>query len=127
MNEGLLRFEGIVGYATNDADEASHFFEHTLGLALAAEDGGLRFYPLSDALTLAVDVTGAGAGDPPYMLFSTTRLVEAGEHFLQRGCQIRELPWAPTAAGFIARSPEGHTVCVVDEASLDDAGAAPDA
>lgn len=87
MNEGLLRFEGIVGYATRDAEEAAHFFEHTLGLELAAEDGGLRFYPLSDALTLAVDATGAGAGEPPYMLFSTTRLVEAGEHFLQRGCQ----------------------------------------
>lgn len=117
--ERLLRFEGIVGYATADAEEAAHFFEHTLGLDLAAEDGGLRFYPVSEGLTIAVDVTGAGGGQPPYMLFSTTRLVEAGEHFLQRGCQIRELPWAPGAAGFMARSPEGHTVCVVDEASLD--------
>jgi hypothetical protein len=120
VNEGLLRFEGIVGYATADAGEAAHFFEHTLGLALAAEDGGLRFYPVSDGLTVAVDVTGGNAGTPPYMLFSTTRLVEAGEHFLQRGCQIRELPWAPAAAGFMARSPEGHAVCVVDEASLGD-------
>jgi catechol 2,3-dioxygenase-like lactoylglutathione lyase family enzyme len=119
VNESLLRFEGIIGYATADIEEAAHFFEHTLGLELAAEDGGLRFYQIADGLTVAVDVTGAGAGQPPYMLFSTTRLVEAGEHFLQRGCQIRELPWAPGAPGFMARSPEGHTVCVVDEASLD--------
>lgn len=119
MNEGLLRFEGIIGYATAGAEEAAHFFEHTLGLDLAAEDGSLRFYRLGETLTLAVDVTGGDA--PPYMLFSTTRLVEAGEHFLQRGCQIRDLPWAPGAAGFMVRSPEGHTVCVVDEASLGDA------
>ncbi|HYM15049.1 MAG TPA: hypothetical protein VEZ14_05780 [Dehalococcoidia bacterium] len=122
MNQGLLRFEGIIGYATASAEEAAHFFEHTLGLELGADDGGLRFYPLAENLTLAVDVTGGDAA--PYLLFSTARLVEAGEHFLERGCQLRELPWAPGGAGFMARAPEGHTVCVVDEASLDggDAG-----
>jgi hypothetical protein len=119
VNDDLLRFEGVIGYATADGGEAAHFFEHTLGLTPAAEDGGLRFYPLAEGLTLAVDVTGRSAGEPPYMLFSTSRLVEAGEHFLNRGCQIRELPWAPGAAGFLARAPEGHTVCVVDESSLD--------
>lgn len=113
-----LRFEGIVGYSTGDAEEAAHFFEHTLGLQAAAEDAGLRFYELAGGLTLAVDISGASAGDPPYMMFSTSDLVAAGEHFLQRGCVIKELPWAPGAAGFIARSAEGHTVCVVDESSL---------
>ena len=115
-----LRFEGIIGYATGDAAEAAHFFEHTLGLEPAGEDGGLRFYELGEAMTLAVDISGASAGDPPYMMFSTPDLVAAGEHFLQRGCAIRELPWAPGAAGFLARAPEGHTVCVVDESSLGD-------
>ncbi len=115
-----LRFEGIIGYSAGDPEEASHFFEHTLGLTPAAEDSGLRFYELGEGMTLAVDITGASAGEPPYMMFSTADLKAAGEHFLQRGCAIRELPWAPGAAGFIARSPEGHTVCVVDEASLDD-------
>jgi len=114
----LLRFEGVVGYAAGGTEEACHFFEHTLGLSLAAEDGGVRFYPLTEGLMLAVDASGRSAGEPPYLLFSTTQLVEAGEHFLNRGCRIRELPWAPGAAGFLARSPEGHTVCVVDESSL---------
>ena len=27
-----LRFEGVIGYSTADAEEAAHFFEHTLGL-----------------------------------------------------------------------------------------------
>jgi hypothetical protein len=120
MGDGLLSFEGIIGYAAGGGEEAAHFFEHTLGLSPAAEDGGLRFYPLADGLSLVVDVTGRAAGDPPYLLFSTQRLVEAGEHFLQRGCAVRELPWAPTAPGFMARSPEGYTVCVVDESTLDD-------
>jgi catechol 2,3-dioxygenase-like lactoylglutathione lyase family enzyme len=113
-----LRFEGIIGYATADAPEAAHFFEHTLGLPLAGDDGGMRFYELPGGLTLAVDVSGASAGDPPYLMFSTADLVRAGDHFLQRGFAIRELPWAPDAGGFIARSPDGHCVCVVDEASL---------
>ncbi len=95
-----------------------HFFEHTLGLALTAEEGALRFYRLDAALSLAVDTAGPAAGEPPYLLFSTRDLVRAGEHFLQRGCQIRELPWAPGAAGFMARTTEGHTVCVVEEAAL---------
>ena len=118
MSDELLHFEGVIGYATASAGEAEHFFEHTLGLAPALEDGGMRVYPLAEGVSLAVDISGNSAGEPPYMLFSTTRLVEAGEHFLERGCRIRELPWAPGAAGFLARSPEGHTVCVVDESSL---------
>lgn len=118
MSDDLLRFEGVIGYAAADAASAAHFFEHTLGLTPAADDGALRFYPLAEGVTLAVDTSGDAAGDPPYMLFSTTRLVEAGEHFLNRGCQLRQLPWAPGAAGFIARSPDGYAVCVVDEASL---------
>jgi hypothetical protein len=118
VSDELLHFEGVIGYAAADGAEAEHFFEHTLGLAPAAEDGGLRFYPVADGLTLAVDISGDSAGDPPYMMFSTSRLVEAGEHFLNRGCQLRPLPWAPGAAGFLARSPQGHTVCVVDESSL---------
>lgn len=117
MAEGLLRFEGVIGYATAGEEEAAHFFEHTLGLTLAAQEGALRFYPLAEGLTLTVDT--AGAGGPPYLLFSTRSLVEAGEHFLQRGCHVRELPWAPPGSGFLARSPEGHTACVVDAASLE--------
>jgi hypothetical protein len=117
-----LSFEGVVGYATGDADEAAHFFEHTLGLAVAAEDAGLRFYSLGEGVAVAVDITGHSAGDPPYLLFSTGDLEAAAEHFLQRGCQVKSLPWAPDAAGFLARSPEGHTVCVVDERSLADDG-----
>ena len=123
MSDELLHFEGVIGFGAADGAEAAHFFEHTLGLSPAAEDGGLRFYPVADGLTLAVDISGDSAGDPPYMLFSTSRLVEAGENFLNRGCQLRQLPWAPGAAGFLARSPQGHAVCVVDEASLGDDGA----
>ena len=118
MNDDLLHFEGVIGYAAAGREAAAHFFEHTLGLTAAAEDGPLRFYPLAEGLTVAVDISGDADGDPPYMMFSTTRLTEAGEHFLNRGCQIRQLPWAPGAAGFIARSPDGYAVCVVDEASL---------
>jgi catechol 2,3-dioxygenase-like lactoylglutathione lyase family enzyme len=118
VSDVALRFEGIIGYSVGDTEEAAHFFERTLGLALAATDGGLRFYQLSDAVTLTVDVTGGSAGEPPYLMFSATDLVAAGEHFLERGCAVRGLPWAPAAAGFLARSPEGHTVCIVDEASL---------
>ena len=118
MSDELLRFEGVIGYAAADAASAAHFFEHTLGLTPAAEEGPLRFYPLTERLSIAVDISGDSDGDPPYMLFSTTRLTEAGEHFLNKGCQIRQLPWAPGAAGFIARSPDGYAVCVVDEASL---------
>ncbi len=123
MSDDLLRFEGVIGYAAADSASATHFFEHTLGLTPAAEEGALRFYPLNEQLSIAVDISGDSDGDPPYMLFSTTRLTEAGEHFLNRGCQIRQLPWAPGAAGFMARSLEGHTVCVVDESSLSDGDA----
>jgi hypothetical protein len=115
-----LRFEGIIGFATADREEAVHFFEHTLGLARSGEEGALLFYPLGHDLSVTVDTAGASAGDPPYLLFSAADLVGAGEHFLQSGCAIRPLPWAPEAPGFLARSPEGHTVCVVDAAALGD-------
>ena len=121
-----LSFEGVVGYSVGEAEEASHFFEHTLGLELGAEDGTLRFYALGQGMTLAVDVSGGSAGEPPYLLFSTPDVTAAAEHFLGLGCQVKELPWA-TGAGFIARSPEGHTVAVLDATALasdgeDDAG-----
>jgi len=114
-----LTFEGVVGFGAQDAEDAAHFFEHTLGLPLGAEDGAMRFYQLSDDLSLMVDASGALAGEPPYLVFSTPDLTAAAEHFLQRGCAVRELPWA-TGAGFLARAPEGHTVCVVDEAVIGD-------
>jgi len=119
-NTPPLRFEGIVGFATADREEAVHFFEHTLGLARSGEEGGLLFYPLGEAMTVTVDIASGSAGQPPYLLFSTDDLVGAGEHFLQAGCVIRPLPWAPEAPGFMARSPDGHTVCVVDAAALGD-------
>ena len=89
-----------------DGEEAAHFFEHTLGLELGAEDAGMRFYQLGDGTTLMVDATGRAAGDPPYMLFSTADVVAAAEYFLERGCAVKELPWA-TGAGFIASTPGG--------------------
>ncbi len=121
MNEQppALTFEGVVGYGVQEPEEAQHFFEHTLGLELGGEDGGLRFYTLAGGLTLAVDATGGMAGEPPYLLFSSPDVTAAAEHFLQRGCQVRELPWA-TGAGFLARAPEGHTVCVIAETALQD-------
>jgi hypothetical protein len=51
-------------------------------------------------------------------MFSTPDLTAAAEHFLQRGCSVRELPWAE-GAGFLARSPDGHVVCVVGEEALE--------
>jgi predicted enzyme related to lactoylglutathione lyase len=120
LEANLLSFEGVIGYSAGDGEEAAHFFEHTLGLELGAEDGGMRFYALSEGVTLTVDVSGGMAGQPPYLLFSSPRVVEAAEHFLQRGCQVRELPWAPSGAGFFARSPEGHTVAVIDGSALED-------
>ncbi len=119
VRQGLLVFEGVIGFGARDIEEAAHFFEHTLGLAPGADEGGLRFYHLSDALAVAVDVTGAYASQPPYLLFSTSNLAEARDHFVQRGCQIRELDWGAAGGGFLARAPEGHTVCVLDEAALD--------
>jgi hypothetical protein len=44
--------------------------------------------------------------------------VKAAEHFLERGCAVAELPWAK-GAGFLARSPEGHTVAVVSAEALE--------
>jgi catechol 2,3-dioxygenase-like lactoylglutathione lyase family enzyme len=122
MTNGMLRFEGIVGYGVGDTAEAVHFFEHTLGLAAAGEDEGLRFYGVGEGVALAVDVSGRSSGEPPYLLFSTGDLEAAAEHFLQHGCAVRELPWAPGAPGFLARAPEGHTVCVVDASSLAEDG-----
>ena len=120
MADPLFTFQGVIAYSAGDEEEASHFFEHTLGLELGAQEGGLRFYALAGSMTLTVDVSGAAAGEPPYMLFSTTNVVEAAEHFLQRGCHVRELSWAPGGAGFLARSPEGHTVAIIDATALGD-------
>jgi hypothetical protein len=114
-----LRFEAVIGYATSGGEEAAHFFEHTLGLEMGAEDAGMRFYQLGDGTTLMVDATGRAAGDPPYILFSTPDIVPAAEYFLERGCAVKELPWA-TGAGFIASTPEGHTVAVIAEGALSD-------
>lgn len=113
-----LRFEGLVVYSVGDAEEGAHFFEHTLGLQPAAADGALRLYPLSETMTLALDVSGEAAGDAPYLVFSARDLTAAAEHFLGLGCHVRELPWA-TGSGFLARSPEGRVVCVVEEAALE--------
>ena len=114
MNGPQLRFEGVIAYNAGDLEEAAHFFEHTLGFEPSGEEGPLRFYGLGDGITGAVDLSGAMAGEPPYLVFSAPDLTAAAEHFLQRGCQVRELPWA-TGSGFIARSAEGHTVCVVQD------------
>ncbi len=119
MEERLLTFEGVVGYGVSEPAEAVHFFEHTLGLELGAADGSLRFYPLGDGTTAAVDVSGQMAAEGPYLLFSTPDLTKAAEHFLERGCQVKELPWA-AGAGFLARAPEGHTVCVLASEALTD-------
>jgi hypothetical protein len=110
-----LTFEGVIGYGARDQEDAAHFFEHILGLASTAAEGPLRFYGAGD-LSIAVDVTGALAGEPPYLVFSTPDLTAAAEHFLERGCSVRELPWAP-GDGFLARSSDGHTVCVVSGAA----------
>ena len=108
----------MIGFAVSEAEEAAHVFEHTLGLGPGVDDGDLRLYQLPQGLTLVVDTSGALAGTPPYLLFSTPNLTEAAEHFLQRGFQVGELPWA-TGRGFLAVSPEKHTVCVLDRASLE--------
>jgi len=116
-----LTFEGVVGYGVREPEEASHFFEHTLGLEVAGEEGGLRFYGLGSGMAVAVDVSGGMAGEPPYLLFSAPDVTAAAEHFLERGCAVKELPWA-TGAGFLARSPEGHTVCVIQADEAADGG-----
>jgi predicted enzyme related to lactoylglutathione lyase len=115
----MFTFAGVIGYSAGDDEEAAHFFEHTLGLTLGAEESGLRFYELAGGVTLTVDVSGAMTGQPPYLLFSAENLVDAAEHFLQRGCQVRDLPWT-SGGGFLAQSPEGHTIAVVDARALED-------
>ena len=121
VSDGLLAFEGVIAYGTRDAEEAAHFFEHTLGLGPAAGDGDVRFYALSEGLALAVDTGGGYAGLPPYLLFSTGDLDAARQHFLRRGCDVVEMESGGEAGGgFFARAPEGHTVCVVDRTSLED-------
>lgn len=117
MSPPKLKFEGVIGYATADAEEAAHFFEHTLGLELGADEDGMRFYPLGEGTTAVVDATGRAAGQGPYLLFSTPDVVTAAENFLERGCTVAELPWAQ-GAGFLARSPEGHAVAVVAEEAM---------
>ena len=69
-------------------------------------------------MAVAVDVSGGAAGDPPYLVFGTPDVTAAAEHFLQRSFAVRELPWA-TGAGFLARSPEGHTFAVIEDAEGD--------
>jgi predicted enzyme related to lactoylglutathione lyase len=118
-----LQFESIIAYSTGDAEEAAHFFEHAVGLTLRGEDGGVRFYQLDEDTTLMVDTTGRSPGAPPYLLFSADDLVEAAEHFLERGCAVRDVPWAQ-GAGFLASTPEGHTVAVISAAALEAAGEA---
>jgi len=115
-----LSFEGVIAFPAADPGEAVHFFEHTLGLAPAGEDGALRFYQLAEGIALALDASGE-SGDAPYLVFSVEDVTAAAEYFLQEGCQVRELPWA-TGSGFLARSAEGRTVCVVDVRALEDGG-----
>jgi catechol 2,3-dioxygenase-like lactoylglutathione lyase family enzyme len=121
VSEGLLQFEGVIAYGTADADEAVHFFEHTLGLAPAA-GGDVRFYPLAGDLALAVDTGGGYAGLPPYLLFSTHDIEGARDHFVRRGCEIADMAATDGDAveGFFARAPEGHTVCIVARDALED-------
>jgi catechol 2,3-dioxygenase-like lactoylglutathione lyase family enzyme len=79
-----LSWEGVVGYGAQDAEDAAHFFEHLLGLRRSGDDEGtLRFYAAGD-LSIAVDVSGALAGEPPYLVFSASDLTQAAEHFLER-------------------------------------------
>jgi hypothetical protein len=35
----MFTFEGVLGYSADDAEEASHFFEHPLGRELSAQEG----------------------------------------------------------------------------------------
>jgi hypothetical protein len=114
MDAPKLTFVGVIGYSVAEAEEAAHIFEHTLGLQLAGEEGTLRFYSLGEGQAVAVDLSGAAAGEAPYLVFSVADIDGAAEHFLQRGFSVRELPWA-TGAGFLARSSEGHTFAVIRE------------
>jgi len=114
MSGPRLTFIGVVAYSVAEPEEAAHVFEHTLGLPVAGEEGVLRFYSLGGGVALAVEVSGATAGDPPYIVFGAADLTAAAEHFMQRGFAVRELPWA-SGAGFLARSPEGHTFAVIED------------
>lgn len=116
----MLTFEGVIGYAVSEPEEAAHFFEHTLGLQLGAQEGALRFYAVGEGLTLSVDVSGLDTGASPYLLFSTDDVPAAADHFVERGCQVRPLPWAPEGRAFIARAPEGHAVAIIDADLLRD-------
>jgi catechol 2,3-dioxygenase-like lactoylglutathione lyase family enzyme len=116
----VLTFEGVIGYAVSEPEEADHFFEHTLGLQLGAQDGALRFYAIGEGLTLTVDVSGADTAASPYLLFSTEDVPAAADHFVERGCQVRPLSWAPEGRAFIARAPEGHIVAVIHAELLRD-------
>ena len=93
MADPVLTFEGVIGFGSQDAEEAAHFFEHTLGLELAGDEGALRFYRLSDDVAIAVDASGGYAGQAPYLLFSSPDVPAASAHFVRRGCAVRELPW----------------------------------
>jgi hypothetical protein len=114
MDGPKLTFVGVIGYNVAEAEEASHVFEHTLGLEPSGEEGSLRFYELGAGNALAVDVSGAVAGEPPYLVFAAVELTAAAEHFMQRGFQVKELSWA-SGSGFLARSPEGHSFAVIQE------------
>lgn len=109
-----LTFIGVIAYNASEPEEASHIFEHTLGLRPSAEEGSLRFFDLGSGNAIAVDVSGASAGEPPYLVFAAADLTAAAEHFMQRGFNVRELPWA-TGSGFLARSPEGHSFAVIQD------------
>jgi hypothetical protein len=117
-----LTFVGVVGYSVAEAEEAAHVFEHTLGLAPSGEEGVLRFYDLGSGNALAVDVSGATGGDPPYLVFESRDLTAAAEHFMQRGFNVKELVWA-VGSGFLARSPEGHSFAVIQQEDAVDEGA----
>jgi hypothetical protein len=114
-----LQSEGVIVYTVADREEAYHLFEHTLGLTRTGEDGEIVFFDAAGT-TVAVHVSGEESGAAPYLVFSSGDLVASAEHFLHRGFQVRPLPWAPEGGGFLARSPEGHGVAVVDERLLED-------
>lgn len=120
MTDPPLTFEGVITYHAANGEQAAHFFEHTLGLELAADDGGVRFYAPGGGLTIAVHV-GSDSAEQPSLLFSTADLTAAAEHFLSKGCQVRELPWA-AGSGFLARAPVGYTVAVIGESALASGG-----
>ena len=122
MDGPKLTFVGVIGYNAAEAEEASHVFEHTLGLEPSGEEGSLRFYDLGAGNALAVDVSGAAAGDHPYLVFAAVDLTAAAEHFMQRGFNVKELSWA-SGSGFLARSPEGHSFAVILEEQGDQGGA----